>query len=239
MADGTVKVRQDVDGDRLMDAEVLTVAAQTVHRQRVRDPDAVAMLTQVRDAIMGTLTAVIAGQVALDGPTLAALESVNAAVTGVVALDAATLTALEQITATVANLPADYPLPAAQVTALTPPTNGLTNTQLRATPVPVSGFPADQKVHDDYQSGEVLEDQTGAGGVLLFTFSAPVQLVVVDANGAVTDVARADPFGGTPTATRGVACRDETPAYMPVATSAVRVFTPVGMAVSVAGYRRT
>lgn len=39
----------------------------------------------------------------------------------------------------VGNLPADYPLPAGQVTTLTPQTDGLTDTELRATPVPVSG----------------------------------------------------------------------------------------------------
>lgn len=39
----------------------------------------------------------------------------------------------------VGNLPADYPLPAGQVTTLTPQTDGLTDTELRATPVAVSG----------------------------------------------------------------------------------------------------
>ncbi len=50
-----------------------------------------------------------------------------------VALNAATLAALEQITATISNFPAEYPLPAAQVQ-----TDALTDTQLRASAVPVS-----------------------------------------------------------------------------------------------------
>lgn len=87
-----------------------------------------------------TLTAleniVVSGTVALDAPTLAALESITVA--GTVALDAPTLAALETITAAVSNFPAEYPLPAAQITTLTPQTNALTDTQLRASAVPVS-----------------------------------------------------------------------------------------------------
>jgi hypothetical protein len=93
-------------------------------------------------------------------------------------------------------------------------------------------------VRDEYQGGEVLADQTGAAGVLTFTFTSAVQLAVVDANGVATDIARADPFGGTPTATLGIPCRDETPTFMPVATSTVKVFAPSAMVVSVYGYRR-
>lgn len=94
------------------------------------------------------------------------------------------------------------------------------------------------KVHDDYQAGEVLADQTGAAAVLTFTFAAAVNLVVVDANGATTDIARADPFGATPTATQGIPCRDEVPTFMPVTTTVVKVYAPTGMVVSVYGYRR-
>lgn len=39
MGDGTVGVRQPNVPDRLIDNEVLTVAAQTVYRQRVQIPD--------------------------------------------------------------------------------------------------------------------------------------------------------------------------------------------------------
>lgn len=97
---------------------------------------------------------------------------------------------------------------------------------------------AEVKVTDDYQAGEVLADQTGAGGVLTFTFSAPVHLAVVDANGTATDVARADPFGGTPAAGTGIPCRDESPTYMPVTTSSVKVYAPSNMLISCWGYRR-
>jgi hypothetical protein len=97
---------------------------------------------------------------------------------------------------------------------------------------------ADQKVHDDYQSGEILDDQTGASGVLTFTFASAVHLVVVDANGAATDIARADPFGGTPTGTRGIPCRDEVPTFMPVIATVVKVWAPTNMVVSCYGYRR-
>lgn len=51
-----------------------------------------------------------------------------------VALDAATLAALESVTATIANWPEEFPLPDAQVQ-----TDALTDDELRATPVPVSG----------------------------------------------------------------------------------------------------
>lgn len=107
--------------------------------------------------------------------------------------------------------------------------SALTDTQLRAAAVATK---------DDYQAGEVLADQTGANNVLTFTFASPVQLVVVDANGSATDIARADPFGGTPSAALGVPCRDEVPTYMPTTTTVVKVWAPAGMVVSVYGYRR-
>lgn len=127
---------------------------------------------------------------------------------GPVALDATTLAALETINAVVSGQ------------------------------VGVSNFPADQKTHDDYQAGEVLADQPGAAGVLTFTFTGGVaQLVVVTSTGASL-TARADPFGGTPAANLGIRCDDGVPTYVPVATSAVKVFAPVGTSVSVYGLRR-
>lgn len=91
-------------------------------------------------------------------------------------------------------------------------------------------------VKDDFDGGQVLAEQTGAGAVLTFTFSAPVNLVVVEASGLID--ARADPFGGTPTATLGIPCRDETPVYLPIITSSVKVWAGVGVAVNVWGFRR-
>lgn len=96
-------------------------------------------------AALESVTAVVSGTVALDGPTLAALENITAAVSGTVELGAATLAALENITAivsgtvAVSNFPAEYPLPAAQVAALTPPTDGLTDVELRAAALAVVG----------------------------------------------------------------------------------------------------
>lgn len=68
---------------------------------------------------------------------------------GTVALDAPTLAALEQVTATIANLPTNYPdaathtalanlLAAVQALPQVAQTDALTNTQLRAAPVPVN-----------------------------------------------------------------------------------------------------
>jgi len=111
----------------------------------------------------------------------------------------------------------------------TQPVSGpLTDTQLRSSKVGVA---------DDFQAGEVLADQNGAGAVLTFTFTSSVQLVVIHARGA-TLVARADPFGGTPSASQGIVCGDDTPTYVPVNTSSVKVFAPVGMVVNAYGMRR-
>jgi len=140
-----------------------------------------------------------------------------------VALDAATLAALESITAAVTGSVAVTNLPASQ--AVTGP---LTDAQLRAGKVGVA---------DDFQAGEVLADQTGAGAVLTFTFAAAVQLVVIHARGAGL-VARADPFGGTPSASVGIVCGEDSPTYVPVVTSQVKAFAPAGCTVSVYGMRR-
>lgn len=95
-----------------------------------------------------------------------------------------------------------------------------------------------EPVMDDFQAGEVLPDQVGTEGISTFTFSSPVNLVVIDASGAETDVARADPFGGMPTQSLGIPCRNETPTFLPVITTQVRVWAPDGMVMSVYGYRR-
>lgn len=116
------------------------------------------------------------------------------------------------------NLAGDLNLEATQQAVLTQLGDGLT-------------------VADDYQALEVLADQAGAGAVLTFTFSAAVQLVVVHAVGASL-VARATTTQ-TPTAALGLRCPDDTPTFLPVTTTTVRVFAPAGMSVTVAGYRRT
>lgn len=91
-------------------------------------PDSAAqtLLTTIAAVLAGTLN--VAGTIGLDAPTLAALETINAIVSG---------------TVDVGNFPTEYPLPAGQVTTLTPQTDSLTDAQLRAAPVSVT-FPADE-----------------------------------------------------------------------------------------------
>lgn len=85
-----------------------------------------------------------------------------------------------------------------------------------------------------YKGGEYLADQSGAGGVLTFTFSEEHQLVWVQIDGGD---GRADPFGGTPSASAGIPCVDGTPQPMTVSTDVVKVFAPGSTTVHVWGYR--
>lgn len=62
-------------------------------------------------------------------------------------------------------------------------------------------------------------------------------MLVVDSDGEDL-TSRADPFGGTPTASRGVPVRHEIPVWLPVTTSTVKVFAPSGATVTVWGYTR-
>lgn len=107
-------------------------------------------------------------------------------------------------------------------------TGPLTDAELRASDVAVS---------DDYTDGEALPEQSGSDSSETFTFSSPVNLVVVESEGEGL-VSRVDPFGGTPTATTGAPARHETPVYLPVIATTVRVFIPSGATVNVWGFRR-
>jgi len=93
------------------------------------------------------------------------------------------------------------------------------------------------RVGDDYLSGEIRPQQTGANDVLTFTFTSEVELIVVESEGSGT-VSRADPFGGTPTSLLGIPCRHEVPIYMPIRTTQVKVWSPIGAYVNVYGFRR-
>lgn len=94
------------------------------------------------------------------------------------------------------------------------------------------------KSKDDFQGGEALADQAGAGAVLTFSFlNGAVQMLVIEAQGS-SGTARADPFGGVPTATQGVVCDAGVPTYIPVTASSVKIFAPVGLTLSVYGLRR-
>lgn len=92
-------------------------------------------------------------------------------------------------------------------------------------------------VADNYASGEVLATQIGAAAVITFNFSSPVNLVVVESDGASL-VSRADPFGGLPSASAGIPCRHQIPQTMKVTTSVVRVFAPLTANITVWGFRR-
>ena len=104
----------------------------------------------------------------------------------------------------------------------------LTDAQLRADEVGVK---------DDYQTGEILADIAGAGAVEDFIFTASVNMVIMESVGANL-VSRADPFGGVPTSALGIRLTDLTPTYVPVVTTQVKVFIPVGASVMIYGLRR-
>lgn len=260
-------------------------------------------------AVTGPLTdtALRATPVPISG-TVTSTPSGTQTVAGTVALDTATLAALESITAvgplTNTELRAT-PLPVSGTVAVsgTVPVSGpLTDTALRATPVPISGTVAvtgaltdtqlratavpvslatapttpvtgtfwqttqpvsaatlplptgaaqnttltdgsvrvggTVAVQDKFSAGEILADQVGAGAVLTFTFTSAVQMVWVrDIGATLTNVSRADPFGGTPTATLGIAIPNGEPTPLTITTSSVKVYAPVGSTISVYGYR--
>lgn len=151
-------------------------------------------------AALETITAAISGTVGLDAGTLAALETINAVVSGdvsisnfpvtqniagTVALDAGTLAALENITAAISNFPATQ--------AVTGP---LTDSELRATPVPVSAAPDDSlnfARHFGMQRGSVyLERSTGRVRITIEAGTLPNVTTV----GTVSNVANQSSLGG-------------------------------------------
>jgi hypothetical protein len=121
-------------------------------------------------------------------------------------------------------------------------TDGTQKTQVTNFPAtqPVSGtVTANQGTspwisNDNFSSFEALADQPGAGGVLTFTFSAAVDLIWVQSNGATS---RAVIGAQTPSATLGAFCADGTPLPIPIHATTVKVFSPVGATVSVWGER--
>lgn len=89
---------------------------------------------------------------------------------------------------------------------------------------------------DPFDGGEVLADQAGAGGVLTFTFANSMELIWARADGGD---ARADPFGGTPTASLGILLEDGIPTPITMQTSTLKVYAAGGVTVRVYGYRHT
>jgi hypothetical protein len=93
-----------------------------------------------------------------------------------------------------------------------------------------------QPVHDRFRDGEVPADQSGAGGVLTFTFAKEMDLIWVRSDGADS---RCNPFGGNPSATAGIICEDGIPHPITLSTTTIKVFAPAGAKLNVWGYRYT
>lgn len=111
--------------------------------------------------------------------------------------------------------------------------DALTDAELRASAVVVS---------DDYQTGEILPDQTGANNVLTFTFASPVQNVWVYAidvtDPTLSGEVRVDPFGGTPSANLGIPVSYGGGFPIPFTGDTVRIFAPANARVTIYGNRR-
>lgn len=89
-------------------------------------------------------------------------------------------------------------------------------------------------VADVFTDGEALVDEEGTGGVLIFTFSSPMDLIWVRSIGGA---ARADPFGGNPDAQTGIYCADDEPTPLTIRTTVVKVYAEPSVVVSVWGFR--
>lgn len=89
----------------------------------------------------------------------------------------------------------------------------------------------------DFSSGEILPEQTGANGVLTFTFTSPVNEVQIDLIGDDL-VGRINPFGGVPSSTLGIPCYDKVTKKLSIITTSVRVYAPTGSTINVCGFRR-
>lgn len=94
--------------------------------------------------------------------------------------------------------------------------------------------------YESFKGGEILAEQAGAGAALTFTFSDYVDRVCVNCRDVETValVCHADPFGGTPTNTLGMAMQRNTTYELPVRTKTIKVFAPSLSTVCVWGYRR-
>jgi hypothetical protein len=92
-------------------------------------------------------------------------------------------------------------------------------------------------VRDDYDLGELLEDQTGSNGVNTFTFTNQVNsfwVAVVGTSGIV----KIDHYGGTPSASRGIPVEAGGVLPIPEPATAVKVYIPTGLKVTVWGQLR-
>ena len=140
--------------------------------------------------------------------------------------------------------------------------NGITDAQIRATPLAVSANNLDirdlvfaqDKVDasgstilqgtpqwntiDKFTTGYVLGAQSApVDSVLTFTFTTPVDLVYIFSADHNNHVGMADPFGGTPSDTLGIPLLPGVPQSFPVVTSSVKVYESAGGVVYVWGYK--
>lgn len=92
---------------------------------------------------------------------------------------------------------------------------------------------------DSYSTGEALASQSGAGAVLTFTFSSPMDLIwVMSIDLTDSDqISWMNPFGGTPSNGAGIPCLDRAQQPVTLTTSSVKVWAPTGTTVAVWGYR--
>lgn len=111
-----------------------------------------------------------------------------------------------------------------------PEHTGLTNDQLRSSPV---------SVRDQFASLEILEAQTAnADQVLVFNFSAPVSLFYIYSEDHQNHLSHVSiPPNQDPSATYGVPVLPGVPQSFPVPTTTVKVYENNGGKVKVWGYR--
>lgn len=97
----------------------------------------------------------------------------------------------------------------------------------------------DEQVADDYTAGEILASQSGADGVLTFTFATAQNMAWVKFTASDADaVCYADPLGGTPANGTGIPICESVPMPLHYNTSSVKVYAPTGATVTVWGGKR-
>lgn len=105
---------------------------------------------------------------------------------------------------------------------------------------------ASMGMYDDYKQIEYLDEQPGTGEMLTFTFSAPVQFIVIEMISTLTDLDAQEAqegsaaSGGTiPSATRGALLKHAVPITLLDDTDIVKVLPPASTRIRVYGKRRT
>lgn len=98
---------------------------------------------------------------------------------------------------------------------------------------------------DDYAQVEYLDEQAGDGTVKTFTFSAPVQFIVVEMISTLTDPNQIELQEGSvtsgadlPTPSKGALLKSGIPASLMVSTDTIKVLAPADTRIRVYGNRR-